>query len=284
MHYQHLTTIIFDVDDTLTHNNQVDPRLLRQLQSIQSYGLRLAICTSRSLAEGVDFITCGLGSAIAPNSIFNGGLILEDGHVWFPPEAADLTQIEIITNPAAQAEMAAFRAAFAAAWRPCDEPDLREKGWGMVASVNESLVQEIPTKWATLGSVTIWKERRDVGWPHYLGEHDAFTDWALTTAAHLELCHTDVYETGAASLRVVEHGLNKGTALERLGFDLARTLFIGDGLNDLPVVKAIQAQGGMVMAVANAIDSIQAAANVISTQPYNAGVVELLILLEEELR
>lgn len=279
--YDHITTLIFDVDGTLTHDGQVAPALLPRLQALRERGLRLALCTARSLAEGVDFVTRELGATVAPDGLFNGGLVLEDGHVWLPPGAASVDEVAVVTRAEAHAEMEAFRAAFRAAWRPSDDPAFATRGWGTVAGVDEPLVQEIPAEWATLGSVSIWKESRAAGWPHYRGEHDAFTDWALAAAERLELRHTLLAETGAATLRVLERGLNKGTALERLGFDLGRALFIGDGLNDIPVIEVMRARGGTVMAVANAVEPIRAAAAAaVSARPASEGVVELLALLE----
>lgn len=280
--YEHITTLIFDVDGTLTHDGQVSPALLPRLEALRARGLRLAICTARSLAEGVDFITRELGGAVAPDGIFNGGLVLEDGHVWLPPGATSLDDVAVVTRSEARAEMDAFRTAFRAAWRLSDDPAFATRGWGTVAGVDEPLVQEIPAEWATLGSISIWKESREAGWPHYRGEHDAFTDWALATAERLDMRHTLLVETGAATLRVLERGLNKGTALERLGFDLGRAIFIGDSLNDVPVIEVMRAHGGLVMAVANAIEPIRAAATAIASSPASEGVVELLALLDHD--
>ncbi len=276
------TTVLFDIDGTLTHDGWVDPALLGRLLALRRRGLRLALCTARSLLEVEDFITRELGAAVPPDGPFNGGLILEEGHVWLPPEAASLDHVAVLTSPAAMAEMGAFRRLFASAWRPAPDPALAAEGWGTLEGTDGPLVQEIPAIWRTLGSVTIWKREYGAEAHEHRGAADPLAAWALEAAAALGLQHTEII-AGVYGLRLLERGRDKGSALLDLGYDLARTVFIGDGANDLPVVRALRAAGGGVMAIANSIGPIKEAALAVAVRPASAGVVELLALLEARL-
>ena len=82
-----------------------------------------------------EFVVDELGSTVGSDSPFNAGFILEDGHVWVPPNCIPEKDAEVLTSPEALTEMEVFKAAFRAAWRPAVDASLREQGWGMVAGV-----------------------------------------------------------------------------------------------------------------------------------------------------
>ncbi len=77
-------------------------------------------------------------------------------------------------------------------------------------------------------------------------------------------------------LMILPSGITKGTglleALAELGVSCHSTLAVGDAENDLPLLAAAE----VGVAVANAVDSLTRAADVVLAQPDGAGIVELL--------
>ena len=117
--------------------------------------------------------------------------------------------------------------------------------------------------------------------PSYQGEYEAMVLWAEATADKLSLHHLEFVEAGNGTLRGLQVGVNKGTALARMGLDLSQVIFIGNGLNDLPAAHAVFVAGGLVMTVANGVPQLKQLAWRVANQPAAEGVVELLDLLME---
>jgi hydroxymethylpyrimidine pyrophosphatase-like HAD family hydrolase len=87
-------------------------------------------------------------------------------------------------------------------------------------------------------------------------------------------------ETGNGTLRVGPRNIHKGRLfglLVGLGvLDPARTVFVGDGLNDLPLALRLQSAGGAVVAVANVVPELQRLADWISPAPASLGVARMV--------
>lgn len=84
----------------------------------------------------------------------------------------------------------------------------------------------------------------------------------------------------SASCEVLPAGVDKGAGLERLfalaGMDLSRTIFIGDGQNDVPAAKLVLGGGGKVGAPANAVLALRRLASHVAPQECYRGALELL--------
>ena len=270
-------TFLFDVDGTLKSEDAgISADLLPVLAKLGERGHKLGLCSSQSTVEITEFVVDELGSTVGVDGLFNAGFILEDGHVWVPPDRIPVKAMQVLTSPEALAEMEVFRSAFQAAWRPATHASLREQGWGFVDSVPHLPVQLIPERYRVMGSVTVWEKGPEITLANYRGEYDDLMFWAQALATELSLRHVELAEVGNGTLRMLEIGVNKGSALKRIGFDLSRLVFVGNGLNDLPPSQVVCAGKGLVMTVANAIPELKQLAHRVSNQPASAGVVELL--------
>jgi len=270
---------LFDIDGTLKGDDGVSPRLLSTLFELREQGHRLGLCTSQTAVEISEFVTDELGSSLGPTGPFNGGYILEDGHVWVPPLGFPEEDLFILTSTDALSEMEIFKGAFLDAWTPAAEPLIRDCGWGTLADVPTLLVQLLPPRYQAKGSVTVWERGPDITSSSYKGEYEAVMLWAQAVAGELRFRHVDLLEAGNGTLRVLQKGMNKGAAMVRLGFSPAQLVFVGNGLNDLPAARRVRKGGGMVLTVANAIPELKRMADFVSSRPASAGVVELLNLV-----
>lgn len=90
-------------------------------------------------------------------------------------------------------------------------------------------------------------------------------------------------ETGNGTLRIVQRGLSKESTLANLAaqgiVDLEKTIYVGDGLNDVAPAKLVSEAGGGVIAVANAIPELKQKAVYICEKTISHGVVEILSLI-----
>ena len=84
----------------------------------------------------------------------------------------------------------------------------------------------------------------------------------------------------SASVEVLPAGVDKGAGLERLfalaGMDPCRTLFIGDGQNDIPAAKLVLRGGGKVGTPANAVLALKRLASHVAKEEFYRGALELL--------
>jgi len=87
---------------------------------------------------------------------------------------------------------------------------------------------------------------------------------------------TSPIQPGVAFISIIAAGVSKGTAIERLAFELGTTaqdtMMIGDGHNDVDALKAV----GWPVAMANADDHAMAVADHVVASVLDDGVVEAL--------
>jgi hypothetical protein len=176
--------------------------------------------------------------------------------------------------------MQCFKAAVSAFWRLASDESLQKAGWGSLDGVSDSPVQLAPKKYQAVGSVSIWEKGPEVTSPAYRGEYDAVMTWAQSKLRELGLEHVELMEAGNGTLRLLETGLNKGSSLVRLGFDLSRVVYFGNGFNDIPAARVVRAAGGRVLVTANTVVELKELAHRIADQSAGAGVVELLDRLD----
>lgn len=270
---------IFDVDGTLIENGSISSELLPSLLDLKKRNNSLGLCSSQSPVEVSKFLVDLLGPDLDPNSVFDAGFILEDGHVWVPPSGHLESDAEVLTSSEALAEMDIFKAAFCALWKPASEPKLRDQHWGFINGGPDLPVQLAPKEFQVLGSVSIWEKGPEITSPAYRGEYDAMMTWARALVKKLGLQYVELGEVGNGTLRVLELGVNKGTTLARVCSSLVRVVYIGNGLNDVPAAKVVREAQGLVMVVANAPTELKELAHYRASWPASSGVVELLKLL-----
>jgi hypothetical protein len=106
----------------------------------------------------------------------------------------------------------------------------------------------------------------------------AAADERLTAIAPLAPGELELANSYPHYLEITAAGIDKGTALAELcallGTQPAEVLAVGDGENDLPMLKL----AGLGVAVANAAETVRRAVAHVTRAPYGAGVAEAIRL------
>lgn len=265
---------MFDVDGTLWDGQHVIPGLASALQQLRRQGHVLGLCTSQSPTELAYFLSKHLQVS---SDLFNAGFVLEDGHVWMPPNGAPI----VLTSQEALEEMMKLKQAFQSQWQPAPMQDLRSDGWGFLSNVAYPPVRLAPDKFQRIGTVSIWEKGPENTHPDYKGEYDVVMRWALDMQLRLGLHRLQFIEVGNGTLRILETGKNKGTGLRQTGHDLSHMIYTGNGMNDVPAAQTVRRAGGEVVAVANAAPAFTAIAHLTVQKRHAWGILELLHSYEQ---
>jgi hydroxymethylpyrimidine pyrophosphatase-like HAD family hydrolase len=256
--------VALDIDGTiLDHDQKLSDRVRTAVRAVADLGVHVVIATGRSLYETVpvlDRLGLGTGWAVCSNGSVTLRLdpLLESGYevadvVTFDPKAV-LTLLRTHL-PTALYAMETGRGDFLLTAR--FPPGELEGAHTRVANSFDELLNE-PACRVVVRSP----------------EHTSDDFMALTASMGL---HGVNYAVGwTAWLDLAPEGTSKASALERirgrLGVDQAETLAVGDGRNDLEMF----AWAGRSVAMGNASEDVQAAADLIAGPVTGDGLAEVL--------
>lgn len=277
IHLSDIRYVFFDIDGTLTNGNgTVVEMLLTSLEALRRAGISLGLATSQSPTEVTESLKDRLNTQPGPAGLFDGWLVLEDGHVLVKPGELPEHDAIMLTSKSARSQIRDFHKAFEENWSLADDQDLRQGKWGYLRGVLEPPVRLGPACLKEIGTLSIQEKGPTVSVPEYRGEYEYVKDWAQQTAAQKGLDLLHFVEAGNGTLRVLEKCRHKGTALLETGLDLSRTVMVGDGLNDVGAAEEVRKAGGYVVAVANAVYELKRLAHYITGEPAGLGVVEYI--------
>lgn len=267
--------IMSDIDGTIKGpKNKVapkgfNPRLPFLLEGLSSHGVLIGVATARADGE-VEQLYEEMGYCT-----FKGPRVLEDGQVIIRTTGEKI----ILGSLGTQQEIRRLRYELQRQWAIARNPLLSNEGWGYFPTI-ETPVQ-IP-EGIYQGEVTlaIWEKGPDNHSPNYDNQYEMVRGYVDTLLVRGSMRYVDLHEAGNGTLRVIERGFSKATGLRglqaRRDIDLSRTLYIGDGLNDVEAAVLVREQKGVVIAVANAHPDLKQIANIVTEAPASHGIVEVL--------
>lgn len=285
--FSHGCHVFFDVDGTIKGTNTPEapigfnpklPHILAQLNKIP--GLSIGACTSQSPKELYSYLF-KMYSGI-DSQLMSGLSILEDGHILANGDQHMITSCTELISPVARNQIAALQAELKKLWTPTQDPDLTKDGWGLFPGVTTPVA--IPEgKYQGVVTMSIWEKGPDMHDPDYHGEYEPVTSFVSQVAQGLGANLIECREVGNGTLRIVQKGVSKESALADLAaegvINLKKTVYIGDGLNDVAPAQLVTQSGGGVIAVANAISELKQIAVYVCKKPESHGVVEALSLI-----
>jgi HAD superfamily hydrolase (TIGR01484 family) len=257
--------MFFDIDGTLESNGDIPRDLISALTSVRSRGIELGIATGRCLNELSHFLE-SIGDS--DRHIFTGWLFAEDVHVVVEPDRS-VSEFVVTTHPETLHEMRVLEEYFTAHWHPVPGSE----GWGYIEGLDEPMVMLAPYPYQ--GSLAIW-EKGPVNSPSFNTVMQRMCEARDT----LGLRRIEYMEVGNGTLRVLQNGLNKAVGISMLAnrgiLDLARTVYFGDGKNDIPAAELVLKGGGSVVCPSNGVHELQTIATYTTIQPDGLGVLDVM--------
>jgi HAD superfamily hydrolase (TIGR01484 family) len=230
-------TYIFDVDGTLAERQAfVTQELATTLARTEKL---LGIATSRALDELDEVFT---GSGFSRAQLMQGPIVIEDGGLVIRPGS-------LVPDPLVPQEQAIAVRELMNCIKAAVTPVFGKDKWGQLADIKEPLVH-IPHYYDYKVSGSVWQEVHD-GVPRHL---ERTMEWVVNASEKLGVAHlVELSEIGDGTLRVAAPGRSKGVALTELEteghINLSRTVYFGDGANDIPAARMLRDRGGCVIAV-----------------------------------
>jgi 5-amino-6-(5-phospho-D-ribitylamino)uracil phosphatase len=257
--------IVFDADGTLIdHSRRISPRVKAAVAAAQAAGIHQAVCTGRPLIATAGFVR--ELRLRGPQITFDGALVsdLETGEVIHrhgPDPLAIAEVLERSRRLGLQFELYTEDAYYA-------EHDTAES----------AIHAELIGVWPKLADLEMILATRQVIKGHYIfgspAEVALARDLALDFAGRLRFSFASP-PPGFGPLEfanVVAPGVTKGDALRVLakyyGVDMAETMGVGDGMNDLPLVQA----AGIGVAMGNSAAEVIAAADEVTASVDDDGL------------
>ena len=257
--------LIFDVDLTLTvRQGTITPQLANALMSS---GKTLGVATSRANNELDEvFVGCGYPRA----QLLRGPVILEDGGLIIHPGA-----------PSTQRMISDIQ--FKAVWEfiahvrtNLSEPMQAGSPWRKLAGLDAPPVQ-MPEQYNYEVSASLWQDISNGGLAHIEKVHT----WCSNELSRLGLQDkVRLLEIGDGTLRISAPERDKGVALAELHtqgvIDLSKTVYFGDGRNDIPAAQVVQANGGAIIVVDKHCPELMALASFITPAQGPEAIKQLL--------
>ena len=235
--------LIFDVDLTLTERQKT---LSSDLAAVlASSGKRLGICTSRALNE-LDEVFTGLAQENARSSLMRGPVVLEDGGLVIKPGESTPT----VLVPKEHYE--AVRTLVRYITEQVDRVGVVDGVWYRLKGLDSPLVH-LPTRYDYKTSFSIW-QHHEAGLDVLKTLLPKTMEWVQGAVSRLGVGGSlNLLEIGDGTLRIAAPGRTKGVALQELHeegvIDLSKTVYFGDGKNDVPAAEVIRQFGGVMIAV-----------------------------------
>lgn len=279
--------VFFDIDGTIKGSYTPEapagfdsklPPLLATLNDIS--GISVGACTSQSPKELHSF-RLRMDSVI-DGELLNGLSVLEDGHIMVKSGSHMLTDYIELISPEAKAQIAILKTELRKLWVPAQESQLAKDGWGFFPGVATPAV--LPEgKYQGAVTMSVWERGPDVHDPSYQGQYGPVALFVSQLAESLGADLIHCKEAGNGTLRIMEQGKSKESALAALAtqgvIKLENTVYVGDGLNDVAPAQLVTSHGGGLIAVSNAIPELKTIATYITKNPTSHGVVEAINLI-----
>lgn len=279
--------VFFDVDGTIKGAYAPEapagfdpklPHLLAELNEIP--GLSVGVCTSQSPKEVYSYLL--RMDSVIDGQLMRGLSILEDGHILVDGGRHMLTGCTEMISPEAKGQIATLKAELKKLWVPAQESYLAKDGWGFFEGVTTPVA--LPEgKYQGAVTMSVWEKGPDIHDPNYRGEYEPVALFVFQLGQGFGANLLEFREAGNGTLRIVQKGLSKEYALATLAaegvVDLKKTVYVGDGLNDVAPAQLIAEAGGGVIAVANAVPQLKQKAVYVCKKPISHGVVEALNLI-----
>jgi len=235
--------LIFDVDLTLTERQKALSSDLAT--TLANTGKRLGICTSRALNE-LDEVFNDLGQERGRSNLMRGPIVLEDGGLVIKPGESEPT----LLVPREHHE--AVQVLVAHITEQIERDSCVDGVWYRLRGLESPLVH-LPTRYNYKTSFSIWQHHEGglevlrTLLPNTMeGVQDAVSKLGIGDSVHL-------LEIGDGTLRIAAPGRSKGVALKELHdqgmIDLSKTVYFGDGKNDVPAAHVVREFGGVMIAV-----------------------------------
>lgn len=268
-----------DVDGTiLTPDSALTPRMLRAARLAQERGVTLALATSRRWI-GAEPIARALG-AVRPLILYDGALRrgFPDGGV----EAVEPLASDVAREAAGRIVAAGLRVvaqySLSAGERMVATEETPHGEW--MESYLAMFTQEVRYRPLDTLLAVFQKPLRLVSFGP-IETLRALVDSLADLPVGRQILPFGSY--GVAELMVFAPGVSKGSALTRLAADLgvplSETLAIGDGVNDISMLRA----AGLGVAMEHAAPHVRAAADVVTTSNVEDGAARAIerYILEE---
>jgi haloacid dehalogenase-like hydrolase len=276
------STTFFDIDGVLKGKktadtpNGFDPALPGLMSELSAYTHgKIGAMTSQSPIEFEEFAKTIEGDTI--DSVFTGPSVFEDGHIWTPKNVTPEVGYISLTSPEACYETETLKKILRVFWQP--ESAIDSNGWGFFPNVATPV--RIPVGDAQgIVTGTIWEKGPDMSDPSYEGQYTAVHEFVDRFIHFQRFTHITWKEVGNGTVRILEIGRTKATAMQGLSehgiIDLQKSIFFCDGSNDIEAARLIAESGGAVIALANSEPEIKSVATVISSLPESHGVCDVL--------
>ena len=272
------TSAFFDIDGTLTSftAHAVPASTLAALQALREAGVRIFICTGRSPSQAVKVLDT-IPLAFDGYVTFNGQYCLLDDRPDLGGTAADgIRRSRVIAAHALEREDLAIILDWLSA-RPNVVSNFGESDYVYFNHVDE----QMRATWRSLGKtappVYVDDPARALTHPTYQ------VSPYITPAEEGELVAMLPHTTGVrwhpafTDLIPADGGKPAGMRAfaAQLGLDMASTIAFGDGGNDIAMLRA----AGMGVAMGNAADDVQAAADLVTDDVDHDGIANALTRL-----
>ncbi len=235
--------LIFDVDLTLTERQK---NLSADLAAVlANSGKRLGICTSRALNE-LDEVFNDLGQENSRSALIRGPVVLEDGGLVIKPGDAAPTLLVPKEHYEAVTTLVDYIK------RQIDREGCIDDTWYRLKGLDSPLVH-LPTRYDYKTSFSIW-QHHEAGLDVLKTLLPNTMEWVQVAVARLGVGNNlHLLEIGDGTLRIAAPGRSKGVALKELHeqgiINLSKTVYFGDGKNDVPAAEVIRQFGGVMVAV-----------------------------------
>ncbi len=235
--------LIFDVDLTLTERQcAISPDLA---DTLAATGKRLGICTSRALNE-LDEVFSDLRQPNARSTLMRGPIVLEDGGLVIKPGEHEPTLLVSREHYEAVTTLVDFIK------KRIDREGCVGDKWYRLRGLESPFVH-LPTQYDYRTSFSIWQHHDD-GMEVLKPLLPKTMAWVQAAVSALGIGDdVQLLEIGDGTLRIAAPARSKGVALKELHdegvLDLSKTVYFGDGKNDVPAAAVIRAFGGTTIAV-----------------------------------
>jgi hydroxymethylpyrimidine pyrophosphatase-like HAD family hydrolase len=287
--------LLCDLDGTLIESEPIKwtdgtvraihPDAVAALRRLREHGVRIGVVTERPALSCASWLRAVSHLAgYDDDDLFDGLIIAEGGGIVRRPAGdGHPPRWRRCASGRAMAVRAQAGDCLNSAIMPLPQSD----GWGLLQGLDP-----------TIGTLVRWPDNDEVcelslclyeRGPS-LADDPQFATRYAAVAMHVEgllyragITGLALTETGNGTLRIGPRNVDKGRVLALLAhlgrLDLARTVFVGDGLNDVPLARRLQALGGAVVAVANAVPELQRLADWVAPAPAGRGVAQLVELV-----